>query len=120
MTTEMITLKLEKKFLSEIDKIVDEGGYQSRTEFIRQSLRAGMDEAKHKKAMEMIIGLRGSIQKKNISEEEYERNRQEAFEEIGRRAKNPELPMTPREKELNDFFMSLKSVPQVCKTRKHP
>ena len=39
MTTEMITLKLERKFLKEVDAVVSQNGYQNRTEFIRNALR---------------------------------------------------------------------------------
>ncbi len=39
MTTEMITVKMENKFLEDIDSIVKREGYQNRTEFIRNALR---------------------------------------------------------------------------------
>jgi len=39
MVTEMITVKLEKQFLHQIDDIVKKAGYQNRTEFIRGALR---------------------------------------------------------------------------------
>ena len=86
MTTEMITLKLENSFLSEIDKVVQNGGYQSRTEFIRNALREKVDEAKLRKAMLEISHLKGASKKKT-TDEELERIREQAFEELYKKLK---------------------------------
>ncbi|MFH1649710.1 MAG: ribbon-helix-helix domain-containing protein [Candidatus Woesearchaeota archaeon] len=86
MSTEMITMKLDSRFLKEIDDVVKAGAYQSRTEFIRNALREKVDEAKLKEAMRSIAHLRGAAKTKT-TEEEYERHREEAFEEISRRLK---------------------------------
>ena len=50
MVTEMITLKLEKGFLKEVDKTVKERGFHNRTEFIRNALRENMNEARKNEA----------------------------------------------------------------------
>ena len=84
MATEMITLKLEDKFLKEIDKFVSANRYQNRTEFIRNALREKIEEAKLKEAMMQIAHLKGASKKK-ITEEEYERAREKAFEEISKK-----------------------------------
>ena len=84
MATEMITLKLDDKFLKEIDVVVEKENYQSRTEFIRNALRKNVDEAKLKEAMLEIGKLRGASGRKT-TEEEYERVRQQAFEEISKK-----------------------------------
>ncbi len=83
MATEMITLKLEHKFLRDIDEIVKKENYQSRTEFIRNALRKNLDEARLKEAMLEIGKLKGAAKKK-VTEEEYEHARQQAFEELSR------------------------------------
>ena len=77
----MITLKLDSKFLEDIDSIVEKGSYHNRTEFIRNALREKVDEAKMKEAMMSISHLRGASKRKPITDEEYERVRAEAAEE---------------------------------------
>ena len=86
MATQMITLKLDGKFLKEIDTIVESNNYQNRTEFIRQALREKIEDAKTQDAIKAIMQLRGAARKK-VSTEEYERNRQLAFEDISRKFK---------------------------------
>ncbi|MBI2672184.1 ribbon-helix-helix protein, CopG family [Candidatus Woesearchaeota archaeon] len=86
MATQMITLKLEKKFLKEADQIVKENGYQNRTELIRNALREKVDEIKLKKAMREIAHLKGASKRKT-TEEEYERVREEVAQEICRKFK---------------------------------
>lgn len=86
MTTEMITLKLEDSFLDNIDNIVKKEGYQSRTEFIRNALREKVEAAKLREAMLEISHLKGASKKKT-SDEELERIREKAFEEIDKKLK---------------------------------
>ncbi len=81
MVTEMITLKLDDKFLKEIDTIVSGNGYHSRTEFIRNALREKVEEAKMKKAMLEIARLKGASKKKT-SDEQLEKIRSKVFEEL--------------------------------------
>ena len=85
MATEMITLKLDSKFLKEIDSAVKTGNYHNRTEFIRQSLREKIEEARMKTAMKQIESLRGKFKDRHTSEEEYERVRQGVFNELDKR-----------------------------------
>jgi metal-responsive CopG/Arc/MetJ family transcriptional regulator len=82
MATEMITLKLEDRFLKAVDDVVEKEGYQNRTEFIRNALREKLDEIKMKKAMLELAHLKGAAKKK-ISAEEYERARKTAFGKLG-------------------------------------
>jgi metal-responsive CopG/Arc/MetJ family transcriptional regulator len=84
MATEMITLKLEDSFLDNIDTIVKKEGYQSRTEFIRNALREKVEASKLREAMSKIAHLKG-VSKKKTSDEELERIREKAFEEIDKR-----------------------------------
>lgn len=84
MTTEMITLKLENKFLDEIDDIVEVQGYQNRTEFIRNALRAKIEEVRLKEAMMQIAHLKGASKKKT-SDDQLEKIRAKVFDEFEKR-----------------------------------
>ncbi len=86
MTTEMITVKLEDKFLKDIDIIVEKEGYQNRTEFIRNALREKVEESKLHEAMKEIAHLKGAS-KKRTSENEYEKIREKAFESLSKKLK---------------------------------
>ena len=86
MATEMITVKLEDKFLEDIDSIVEKEGYQNRTEFIRNALREKVEEVKLKEVMKEIAHLKGASKKKT-SEKEYEQIREKAFEELSKKFK---------------------------------
>ncbi|MEK6857543.1 MAG: ribbon-helix-helix domain-containing protein [Nanoarchaeota archaeon] len=86
MVTEMITLKLENKFLKEIDTVVDEQGYQSRTEFIRNALHEKLDANKLKKTMLEVAKFKGIVKKKTTAKE-YEEMRRKAFDELSKKFK---------------------------------
>lgn len=81
MTTEMITLKLDDKFLEDVDTIVKKEGYQSRTEFIRNALREQVNKAKMKEIIMELAHLKGKSNRA-ISNKEYEQARKKAFEEL--------------------------------------
>ena len=84
MATEMITVKLDDKFLEDIDSVVKKEGYQNRTEFIRAALREKVDDVKLKKAMIEIAHLRGKAPKKT-TDEEREKIRKRVFEEFDKK-----------------------------------
>ena len=86
MATEMITLKLDERFLAEIDGVVGSSGYQTRTEFIRNALREKIDDIKLKNAMLNIAHLKGASKKKT-SEADAERIRQAVFDEFSTRVR---------------------------------
>ncbi len=86
MTTEMITFKLENNFLKEVDEVVKNQRFQSRTEFIRNALREKVEEAKMKEAMMQIANLKGKSSKKT-SDEELEILREKVFEEFEKKLK---------------------------------
>jgi Arc/MetJ-type ribon-helix-helix transcriptional regulator len=86
MTTEMITVKLDDRFLEDIDSVVHKGGYQNRTEFIRNALREKVEEAKLKEAMMSLAHLKGAAKKKT-TDKEFEEARERAFEEISKKLK---------------------------------
>ncbi len=79
MPTEMITLKLDDRFLKEIDIIVKKEFYQNRTEFIRAALREKLNYEELKRKYPEVGKLKGASKKK-VTDEEYERARNEPFE----------------------------------------
>ena len=81
----MISLNLDAAFLREIDMFVKKNNYQNRTEFIRESLRERLKEAHLQDALRQLVGLQGTG--RNITEEEYERNRESAAKEIMKKLK---------------------------------
>ena len=83
---ELVTFKLDKSFLKDVDKVSKEAGYHSRTEFIRNALREKVEEAKLKQAMILVSKMRGASKKKT-TDEELHRIRETAFEEISKRFK---------------------------------
>lgn len=86
MVTEMITIKMDDRFLGDVDSVVQKEGYQNRTEFIRNALREKVEESKLREAMMDIAHLKGAAKKKT-SDEEYEKIRERAFEEISKKLK---------------------------------
>jgi len=86
MATNMITLKLEKTFLEDVDKAVKIGRYQNRTEFIRNALREKLEEQRIKEAVIELAKLKGAS-KKITTDKDYEDIRERAFKEIARKFK---------------------------------
>ena len=81
MTTQMITLKLEKEFLKEIDKAVKQEHYQSRTELIREAVRDRLLLQPYTEDIEKIQRQIGPSQKK-VSDEEYKQVRNMSLKEL--------------------------------------
>ncbi len=81
MVTNLITLKLERNFLKEIDSIVKNQNYQNRTEFIRNALRDKVEKARTKEIMKELITLKG-LSSKKTTDEDLRRLRKKAFEEL--------------------------------------
>ena len=59
MTVQLITLKLEKSFLKDIDRLVKEGHYHNRTEFIRETLRNGINQKRANEFLRHLESWRG-------------------------------------------------------------
>lgn len=88
MVTEMITVKLEKGFLHDIDDLVKKSGYQNRTEFIRGALREKVDETKLKRAMIDMDQFRGIFKKKKqTTDKELHEIREKVFWEFYNKAR---------------------------------
>lgn len=81
MGTDLITFKMEHKFLEDLDKVVKKEGYQNRTEFIRSALREKLEKTKLKEAMESIAHLKGASKKKT-SDGDLHKIRAKVFEEF--------------------------------------
>lgn len=86
MTTGMITVKMEKSFLKKIDQIVKKEYYQNRTEFIRAALREKVDYEQLKRKYPDIVQLKGAAKRK-VTDGEYDRARDKAFEEVSKKLK---------------------------------
>ena len=82
----MITFKLEDTFLKDVDSVVKNQGFHSRTEFIRNALREKVEEAKLKEAMIQIAKLKGSSNN-NTSDKKLEEIRNKVFEEFEKNLK---------------------------------
>ncbi|MEK6857084.1 MAG: ribbon-helix-helix domain-containing protein [Nanoarchaeota archaeon] len=81
MPAELVTFKMEKNFLEEVDATVKNSGFQSRTEFIRNALREKVEELKLKQAMMNLSKFRGASKIKT-TDEERERIREKVFREF--------------------------------------
>ena len=81
MVNNLITFKLERNFLKEIDSIVKNQNYQNRTEFIRNALRDKVEKARTKEILKELIALKG-LSNKKITAEDLEKTRKKAFEEL--------------------------------------
>ena len=64
MVVELVTFKLEKKFLDEVDGISRKAGFSNRTDFIRNALREKVDDIKLREAMVRLGQLKGKSNKK--------------------------------------------------------
>lgn len=85
MATEMITFKLEKNFLKEIDDTVKKENYHNRTEFIRDALRENLDKEALKKAYKELIHIKGSLKgKSKLTDEEFEKVRENTAKEFAK------------------------------------
>jgi metal-responsive CopG/Arc/MetJ family transcriptional regulator len=82
MAVEMISMKLEDKFLKEIDSVVEKSNFQNRTEFIRQALREKVDRIKYEEARASIIHLLGAHKGKKTTDAELHKIRELAFREL--------------------------------------
>jgi len=86
MTTELVTFKMEDTLLKDVDKTSKAAGFHNRTEFIRAALRDKIEEVKLKHAMIEIGKIRGKSPRKT-TDEELEKIREKAFNELDRKFK---------------------------------
>ena len=84
MTAELVTFKMDKHFLEEVDSTAKDSGFQSRTEFIRNALREKVEELKLKQAMLTLSKFKGQSKIKT-TDEEREKIREKVFREFERK-----------------------------------
>ena len=83
---EAICVKLDKDTIKVMDRRIKEHHYGTRTDFVREAIREKLRKLNIDKAMKELSYLKGSAKKK-VTSEEYERVREEAFEELARELK---------------------------------
>ena len=84
MANKLVNLRLESKFLKELDSVAMEGMFSSRTEFIKHSLRKTIDEFRTRQLIRELKKRQGEGKRLGIKEptpEEFEKIR----EEVGNR-----------------------------------
>ena len=86
MTTELVTFKMEHKFLEDVDQTAKAGGFQNRTEFIRTALREKVEDIKLKQAMLELGKARGKAPKQT-TDKERAKVRNQVFEEFEKKFK---------------------------------
>lgn len=82
MATQMINVRLGEKLISEVDNLVKVSTYNSRTEFIRESVRIRLDEMNKQAAIASIRSRMGQGKGKEISDEEFRKIREQVFNKI--------------------------------------
>ena len=50
----LVHLRLPEQLLAESERVVEEGGYSTMSEFIKESMRKSIDEYKRRKALYML------------------------------------------------------------------
>lgn len=78
---ETVSLKLEERFLQDVEETIKKHRYVTKTEFIREAIR---DKIKTLEKEEALIKLRRiyGLSKKKTTDEELHKAREKAFEEL--------------------------------------
>ncbi len=91
MATEIATPQLDEGLFNDISKAVKIKNKKDRTEFLRRVIGKKVEDPQLRESMVQVALLIGASKKKT-TEEEYERARQEAAEELtGRLRSNPRV-----------------------------
>ncbi|MFH1211210.1 MAG: ribbon-helix-helix domain-containing protein [archaeon] len=82
---ETICLKMEENMLKDMDNVLKNNWYSTRTEFIREAIREKLSEIEREEAIKKLAAMRGAFKPKHKlskeeEEEKYDRVRQEVFE----------------------------------------
>ncbi|PIN81981.1 hypothetical protein COV11_00260 [Candidatus Woesearchaeota archaeon CG10_big_fil_rev_8_21_14_0_10_30_7] len=83
---EVVSLKLEKPLLEEIDRKLVANRYATRTEFMRDAIREKLSDLDKEKILSNLKKLYG-FSKKKTTDKELHMARQKAFEELDRELK---------------------------------
>ena len=78
---ENISLRLETKFLKELEELIKKHNYMTKTEFIREAIRDKIIELEKQEALIKLKRLYGASKKKT-TDEDLHKARKKAFEEL--------------------------------------
>ena len=84
---EMISLKLEKSILVEIDEKLNMYRYSTRTEFIRDAIREKLSDLEKDELLKTIAKLKGSS-KKRTTNDQLHAARERAFAHLEKKFKS--------------------------------
>jgi len=81
---ETVTIKLQKETAEKINSLVKKFDYGTKTEFIREAIRAKIEALRKEQAWHAFFALRGKA-KKHVSDEELRKTREEVGREYAAR-----------------------------------
>ena len=84
MATEMITVKMDSRFLQDVDNVVKKERYQNRTEFIREAMRNKLDKIEEDIAIKALGKFKGSA-KVHMSDKRLHEIREEVAKEYAKK-----------------------------------
>ena len=79
---ENVSLKLEPEFLKEIEKIMKNNRYMTKTEFIREAIREKIKNENKEKALKALKENFGKMKHMKTTDEDLERIREEVSQEM--------------------------------------
>ena len=79
-----ITIKMEDKFLEELDQKLQEHRYSTRTEFIRDAIREKLSELEKGEVLKNLAQLKG-FSKRKTSDAQLHAARDKAFEMLDKK-----------------------------------
>lgn len=83
---EVISLKMDKSILAEIDKKLSKYRYSTRTEFIRDAIRSRLSDLEKKEMLNEISRLYGASKRKTTDKQLHTEG-EKAFKELEKRFK---------------------------------
>lgn len=78
-----VCIKMDKRLSKNMDTVMKEHNYSTKTEFIREAIRDKLTELEKEKMITHLKKLVGASKKKT-TEDEYERVREEVMKELGK------------------------------------
>lgn len=81
----VVTLKLEEKLIEDTDRLVDEGYYETKSDFFRDAIRRALEGYRKQEAQRMLaenFGRGKRLGLKPPTDGEYEDIREETFKEM--------------------------------------
>ncbi|MCX6695506.1 MAG: ribbon-helix-helix domain-containing protein [Candidatus Altiarchaeota archaeon] len=81
----LININLKEDVVRQIDSVVSTFGFTNRSEFIRGVIQDKLEDYRVKQAIIELSKNKGRMTGRGFTDEEYEKARVEAFEELSRR-----------------------------------